>query len=142
LRDGHFGSDNTFRISLDAGTYTFTLRMGDYAAARDHVQVYLDGSATPVPGFSDLNTTAGAFFTGTFTVPLSAGLHTLRFKDNGGAEPFFSVNSLEITGGSPQLALGGTVTTTVGLPPLTQQALAPVVAEARARWNALPLTAP
>src|SRR5262249_42856755 len=48
--------------------------------------------------FADIDTTAGNFFLGSFSATLGPGQHTITFKDNGGSDPVFVVNSLEITG--------------------------------------------
>jgi hypothetical protein len=99
LRDGHYGSaggagSRDFRIDLPpGGPFQVTVTMGDATVSRDQMSVsVITGTGT---GLSGINTAAGQFFNGSFTVTPSGGAVVLRFADGGG-DPYWVVNGLEV----------------------------------------------
>ena len=92
--DGNFGSSaSTFRTELQAGeTYIVNVTIGDASNSHDNIQVKANGATV----LADVDTAAGEFFTGSFSVAIGAsGLLNLEFSDNGG-DQFWVLNGLEI----------------------------------------------
>ena len=110
LRDGHYGTDNTFLVDLANGNYIVNITLGD-AAARDLVDVYVEG----VQVLDNFTTAAGQYAHRSFPVTLSDGQLTLRFDDDG-FDPFFSINAIEVLGSqlAHTLTPEGTGTTVIG----------------------------
>jgi hypothetical protein len=141
-RDGNYGSAaRTLSIQVGAGSYNLRVYLGDALQARDQMQVTVEGAGAP----QVVNTAAGMFATPTFTGSdvNDDGKIDMTIVDLGG-DPYWVVNGIDITSGAlppqAQVAAGGVVN---GNPatPLTQEALAPIVAEAIRRWSAAGLTA-
>ena len=94
LEDGASGTDMTFLRDEPNGTYTISVVMGDNNFARDQMQIYAQGAASPI--VTNLNSGVGTFATATFVVTVTTGQLSLRFKDGGGIDPTVVVNTLEI----------------------------------------------
>ena len=90
LRDGHYGTDNTFLIDIANGNYIVNVTLGD-TIARDLVDVYAEGAQV----LDNLTTASGQYAHRSFPVTLTDGQLTLRFDDDG-FDPFFSVNAIEV----------------------------------------------
>ena len=91
LRDGHYGTDNTFFIDIANGSYFVHVTLGDAAAARDMVDVHAEGAQV----LDNITAPVGQYVHHSFPVTLSDGQLTLRFDDDGG-DSLFAVNAIEI----------------------------------------------
>ena len=90
-RDFNSTADGTFSVNVQNGTYQVTLTIGDAAATRDKMQVYLEGDRVE----NNLTTQAGTFLRRTYSVRVTDGQLTLRLKDLGGQSPTAVINALE-----------------------------------------------
>ncbi len=122
LRDGHEDrKDRTFLVDLPrAGAYQVMLTLGDASNARDQMQVFAQGEATPK---FTLSTRAGEFATETFIETLSGARPQLRlrFHDNGGSDPYWVVNALDVRPAQNNITI--TRTSPVGNGPLAADGL-------------------
>jgi hypothetical protein len=150
-RDLHTGSNATFRVQVGAGgTYNVRVYLanplgtGGYQYTYDNFEVRVEGGSTyPVallaPGLVTIADLTGS--------PGADNILDIQFIDLGGQNFNWVVSGIEVTSGSlgtavqPLLAdeaasgaLGGGLT-------ISDATLAPLVAEAAARWSAVGLTA-
>src|SRR5207244_3266636 len=95
LRDGQYGTHNTFLADLPSGSYLVTATVGDAAALHDNIDILVGGSS--VLGGSLITTAAGQFAVRSFTVTVSTDQLALQFLDRGGVDPNFVINALDIT---------------------------------------------
>ncbi|MCL4207899.1 MAG: hypothetical protein KJ000_35890, partial [Pirellulaceae bacterium] len=92
LRDGHWGTDNTFLVNVAPGSYVVNVTLGDAGFARNFIQVDVNGAAQ----ISNLATAAGQFAHATTgTVSPVNGQLAIRVRSTGG-DPYFTINALEI----------------------------------------------
>jgi hypothetical protein len=92
LRDGHWGTDNTFLVNVAPGSYVVNVTLGDASFARNFIQVDVNGAAQ----ISNLATAAGQFVHATTeTVSPVDGQLAVRVRSTGG-DPYFTINALEI----------------------------------------------
>jgi hypothetical protein len=123
LRDGHYGTNNTFVIDLANGPYVVTVNVGDAVYPHDFIDVRVGGVSQL--GGDPISNPPGQFVSRTFAVTVSSGQLPLQFLDLGGIDPYFVVNALVIrpaptaplalTGpGGPLTADGTTVDTYTG----------------------------
>jgi hypothetical protein len=146
-QDGSYGTSGpanagTFNIQVNPGLYSLRIYVGDHTFARDQIQVTVEGGSGPVI----VPTTAINQFV---TVTLSGqdinsdGRLEVRIQDLGG-DPSWVINGLDIAqggignlpAGAPQQSLGQGPGGAAAGPLLTSQALAPIVQDAIARWQA------
>jgi hypothetical protein len=152
-RDGHSastGTQRTFRIQVQSGvTYDVRVYVGDQSVALDQVQIATEvGTVIAAP-----DTPAGAFtsvlFTGLFDVN-DDGVLDMTISDQGGLATGWAINGLDIAdamvglpptalllidGGALSLAAGEELASSGSGDLLTLDGLAPLVAEAIARWR-------
>jgi hypothetical protein len=92
LRDGHWGTDNTFLVNVAPGSYVVNVTVGDANFARNFIQVDVNG----VPQIFNLATAAGQFVhAATGAVSPVGGQLAVRIRSTGG-DPYFTINALEI----------------------------------------------
>jgi hypothetical protein len=87
-----YGRDATFRVDLPNGTYNVTPTLGDALIGRDDVTVYAQGRLVA----SNVTTAAGQAARPTFQVQVTSGQLALRLVDQGGADPYFALDTLDI----------------------------------------------
>ena len=118
LRDGHYGTDNTFLVDIANGDYIVNITLGDAAAERDLVDVYAEGALV----LDNITAPIGQYVHRSFPVTLSDGQLTLRFDDDGG-DPLFAVNAIEVVSLQAAHSLSpdgaGTTITGAGATPLS-----------------------
>jgi|GEM_PF-6979704 len=102
-RDFNYTVDGTFVVNVVNGTYTVTVTMGDAAAARQKMAVYLEGTKVDT-----INTSAGQFVQRTYTVIVTDGQLTMRLDDAGGSDPYAIINGLQLSrnSGGPLMVAG------------------------------------
>jgi fibronectin type 3 domain-containing protein len=93
LRDGHWGTNNTFNVDVPDGDYFVNVTFGDASFARNQLAVRAENAATPQ--LSDLATAAGQFLHRSFEVEVADGQLNLQIYSAGG-DPYFTINALEI----------------------------------------------
>jgi subtilisin family serine protease/fibronectin type 3 domain-containing protein len=91
LRDFEYGKQGTFLYDLPNGQYEVVVTMGDEGALRDQMSVSLEGVQMDV-----VTTAAGEHATLTCSVDVNDGQLTLKLADQGGSNPEFAINALEI----------------------------------------------
>jgi hypothetical protein len=152
--DLNYAKDGTFRMNVTAGT-SYRVRIyhanpksnGIVPAVADNFDVWAEG----VFQYNVASVAAGGTVIREFTITAGAdgtsGTLDIRFWDRGGQEGNFVVSGMEIwsgTGTPPDMAplvvgdVGGGAS--AGDVKLDAALLAPVVAEAAARWSAVGLT--
>jgi len=143
--DLNYAKDATFRVDLPNGTYSVRVYHANpkyYGVTTyivDNFRVYAEGNLQ----YTITNIPAGTTDIQTFTVTVSDGVLDIRFQDFGGQDGNFVVSGIEISAGRlpsdmPLLAVGDPLD--CGAASITTADLAPVVAEAAARWLATGLT--
>jgi hypothetical protein len=93
LQDGHWGTDNTFLVNVNSGSYIVNVTVGDASFARNNIRV----DVNEVEQISSLTTAAGRFAhasTGPVS-PNANGQLAIRVRSTGG-DPYFTINALEI----------------------------------------------
>jgi len=123
-RDLNYGPSGTFAVDLPNGSYTVTLTMGDSKYAHDKMGVFLQGTQVDT-----VSTAAGQVVTKVYTASVSSSPLAVRLVDQGGSDPNFVINGLEIAASSPappqnEEEIGILVVPDVGPAPLEVQALA------------------
>jgi fibronectin type 3 domain-containing protein len=93
LRDGHWGTDNTFQVQVPDGTYVVNVTLGDASFARNFINVELEGTAPA--SLSGLSSAAGQFVHASGQVTVDDGYLNVRVRSTGG-DPYFTINALEI----------------------------------------------
>ncbi|MCL4207257.1 MAG: PD40 domain-containing protein, partial [Pirellulaceae bacterium] len=93
LRDGHWGTDNTFLVDVPDGTYVVNVTLGDASFARNFINVELEGTAPA--SLSGLSSKAGQFVHASGQVTVVDGQLNVRVRSIGG-DPYFTINALEI----------------------------------------------
>ncbi len=99
-RDMVLGPSGTFLVNVPNGTYDVTATLGDPRYGHDRDAIWAEGKEVA----SGLTTAAGQFLYPTFEVTVADGQLTLKFVDQGGSDPNFSLCALDIvpaTAGSP-----------------------------------------
>jgi PKD repeat protein len=91
-RDLHRGPAGTFLVDLPNGTYRVTATLGDAFVRRDQMAIWAEGRKVA----SDLTTNAGQFVRPSFQVAVTDGQLNLRFVDEGGNNPYFTLAALEV----------------------------------------------
>jgi fibronectin type 3 domain-containing protein len=147
LKDGHWGTSNTFLVDVPIGQYVVNITLGDASFARNYLDVYVEGGKR----LDDLSSAAGQFTTAsTGTLALDGGLLKIEGVSvtdgqlnigivSSGGDPYFTVNAIEVwsvrslglhtlvrgegntitgTGATPYAYV--TVTTTLGTIPVAQ----------------------
>src|SRR5262249_17926298 len=84
-RDGHTGTNSTFKVDVANGIYQVTATLGHPTALRDKVDVLAEG----ILEAAGVTTAAGQFRQVTFQVGVNDGQLSLQFIDRGGKEPKF-----------------------------------------------------
>src|SRR4051794_39284897 len=87
-----YGRDATFLVDLPDGAYDVTPTLGDALVGRDAVAVYAQGQ----PAASAVTTAAGQAARPTFRVQVVGGRLALRVVDQGGADPYFALDALDV----------------------------------------------
>jgi hypothetical protein len=154
-RDLHTGSKATFRVQVGAGTYNVRLYLpnplgnGTYAYTYDNFDVIVEGSSKTA---TVATLTPGAIRIEDFTGPEAGrdvngdGILDIQFIDRGGQNFNWVVSGLEISTGSLGTAVNyltageAPSAASAGGATIRDAALAPLVAEAAARWSAAGLT--
>ena len=146
-RDGNYGSAGaagarTFEVQVTPGaTYGIRVYIGDASFARDDIQVTAEGGGSGFVPFVGVNQFTSVVLTGVDTN--HDGILTVTIQDTGG-DPYWVINGMDVSaggvgnlpGGAPLQAIGSGPGGTSAGPALTAQALAPIVQEAIARWQA------
>jgi len=144
--DLNYAKDATFRVDLPDGNYSVRVYHsnpkyhGVTTYIADNFRVYAEGAVQ----YTIANIPAGTTDIRTFTVTVTDGALDIRFQDFGGWDGNFVVSGIEISAGTlpgvaPLLAAGDPLDS--GATAITTADLAPVVAEATARWMSTGLTA-
>jgi autotransporter-associated beta strand protein len=142
-RDGNYGTAaRTFEVQVTPGaTYGIRVYIGDASYARDNIQVSAEGGASTVVPFVGVNQFASVILTGVDAN--SDGILAVTMQDTGG-DPYWVINGMDVSaggvgnlpGGAPLQAIGtGSGGKSAGSL-LTSQALAPIMQEGIARWQA------
>ncbi|MEQ8784963.1 MAG: hypothetical protein RIC55_01635, partial [Pirellulaceae bacterium] len=132
-RDFHYGvSDNTFQAAVTAGgTFDVTLRFF-YIVGSGGFDVWSEG----ILQLDEVTIPASTMVTETFTVTDNGdGVLDIAFLRDGAS--YFLVNAIEIAQVAPLLSADAPVTPLADMALLTEADLAPVVAEAIARWTSV-----
>jgi len=111
-------------VDLPNGSYTVTLTMGDSKYAHDKMGVFLQSTQVDT-----VSTAAGQVVTKVYTASVSSGPLAVRLVDQGGSDPNFVINGLEVAASSPappqdEEEIGLLVVPDAGAAPLEVQALA------------------
>ena len=85
---------HVFQADVPNGTYTVSITMGDPTIARDAIQVTNADTNTVL--LSNINTAAGQFYQNDVTVTVTDGSLDLQFSDQGGTDPNWVLNALQI----------------------------------------------
>ncbi|MCL4202554.1 MAG: autotransporter-associated beta strand repeat-containing protein, partial [Pirellulaceae bacterium] len=93
LRDGHWGTSNTFNVDVPDGDYFVNVTFGDASFARNNLAVKAEGATQPQ--LRDIATAAGQFFHDAFEVNVTGGQLNLQVYSAGG-DPYFTINALEV----------------------------------------------
>jgi parallel beta-helix repeat protein len=99
-RDQVQGPSGTFLVNVPNGTYDVAAWLGDPKYTHEKEAVWAEGKEVA----SALTTAPGQFLYPTFEVTVADGQLSLKFADQGGANPNFSLCALDIvpaTAGSP-----------------------------------------
>jgi PKD repeat protein len=108
-RDFHYGVNGTFQVKVSNGAYDVTVHLGDAVQARDNVDIWIEGQQVA----AGVNTAPGEFRALTFGAQqVSDGKLNIRFQDNGGADPYFAVDGLEVVSVPSQLVVSAGSDTT------------------------------
>jgi hypothetical protein len=92
LRDGHWGTDNTFLVDMAPGDYLVNVTLGDASYVRNFLDVFVNGQLE----IDDLATPAGQFVHATTGIVSTVnGQLAIRIKSSGG-DPYFTVNAIEV----------------------------------------------
>ena len=99
-RDFAYGADGTFLVDVPNGTYRVTVTIGDSLVTpgyfgHDDIGVFLEGRLA-----DKVTAPPGAFLTLTYVAVVTDGQLSLRLQDQGGSDPNFVLNALEITSGA------------------------------------------
>jgi hypothetical protein len=134
LRDGHWGTNNTFNVNVPDGTYLVNVTLGDASFARNNISVWAEGS----PVLTSLATAAGQFIHRSFPVTVSDNQLNVQIASVAG-DPYFTINALEIFpapqgtltfgGWTPGEAADGTTVDTITVSGATNGALYTVSAD-------------
>jgi len=81
-----------FNVDLVNGDYTVTVVVGDQSFMHDRIDIYAEG----VLVVNDLTAPAGSFQQVSFVVTVTDGQLSLRILDDGGSDPNWVLNALEI----------------------------------------------
>jgi PKD repeat protein len=92
-RDFVLGRDGTYLIDLPNGTYNVKVTLGDPSARRDQIALYAQGNQLA----SGLTTAANQFISPSYTVQVANGQLAVRVVDNGGANPYFALDAIDVT---------------------------------------------
>lgn len=94
LRDFHFNSAaRTFKVDIQPGTYTVTLKFYDALYAHDNIQVYALNTLI----FADIDLAAATLVTKTFQVNVPGKVLDIKFSDSGGgSDPNWIINGMAI----------------------------------------------
>src|SRR5262249_35851815 len=92
-RDFVLGRDGTYLIDLPNGTYNVKLTLGDPSARRDQIALYAQANQLA----SGLTTAANQFISPSYTVPVANGQLAVRVVDNGGVNPYFALDAIDVT---------------------------------------------
>ena len=143
--DLNYAKDATFKVDLPDGNYSVRIYHANpkyygvdpYIA--DNFRVYAEG----LEQYTISDIPAGASDVRTFTVPVADGALEIRLQDFGGWDGNFVISGIEISAGTlpteaPLLAAGDPPDS--GAASITTADLAPVLAEATARWLATGLS--
>jgi hypothetical protein len=93
LRDGHWGTNNTFNVDVPDGDYFVNVTFGDASFAGNKLAVRAEGATTPQ--LSNIATAAGQFVHDAFQVTVTDGQLNLQVYSAGG-DPYFTINALEV----------------------------------------------
>jgi hypothetical protein len=108
LKDGHWGTNNTFSVNVADGDYYVNVTLGDASFARNNISVWAEESAAaPAPKLSGLASAAGQFIHRSFPVTVSDGQLNVRIASTGG-DPYFTINALEVFSAQGTLTLRST----------------------------------
>ncbi|MFC0877209.1 hypothetical protein ACE01N_11480 [Saccharicrinis sp. FJH2] len=93
LRDFIFSSSvNTFRINVFPGEYKITIKQGDNNYPKANMNIYVNDVLT-----SQIETTTSGTFNSTeFNVSITENYIELKFETNGGNDPTYAVNSIQL----------------------------------------------
>jgi hypothetical protein len=91
LRDGHWGTNNTFNVNVPNGTYLVNVSLGDASFARNNISVWGEG----ILQHSGLATAAGQFIHRSFSVLVDDEQLNVQIASTGG-DPYFTINALEV----------------------------------------------
>jgi fibronectin type 3 domain-containing protein len=101
LRDGHFGTDNTFTVNVNNGAYTVNVTIGDNLTAVTNIDVFAEG----VLELDNVSTAAGSHVHRSFQVTVSDGQLDIRLFSDGGTS--FLINALDIIESPSLIAIVG-----------------------------------
>jgi hypothetical protein len=92
-RDQNFTTDGTFAVDLPDGSYNVTLTLGDTGPyPHDDMGVFLQGAQV-----DNVTTAAGQIVNKTYSnIVVSNGQLDLHLKDLGGADPYVSIEGMQI----------------------------------------------
>jgi hypothetical protein len=102
LRDGHWGTNNTFSVQVANGSYYVNVTLGDASFARNNISVWAEG----ILQHSGLATAAGQFIHRSFEVEVTDGQLNVQIASTGG-DPYFTINALEIFPAQNALTFSG-----------------------------------
>lgn len=88
----HSSAARTFKVDLPNGNYAVSITMGDNDYAHDNMVVKANGIIV----LADVDNALGTFAANNFSVTVSGGSLSLEFSDNGGADPTWVVNIINI----------------------------------------------
>jgi len=99
LQDGHWGTNNTFLVDVEPGSYIVNVTVGDASFARNNIEVavYDPNTSQFVVQIPNLTTAAGRFThasTGKVS-PNALKQMAIRVRSTGG-DPYFTINALEL----------------------------------------------
>jgi parallel beta-helix repeat protein len=114
-RDFHYGPSGTFLVDLANGYYAVRPTLGDALALHDDEALWANGIRLA----SSLTTRAGQFIRPTFGVSITNGQLALQIVDQGGSDPNFAIDGLDINADVPLTANAGPSQTTNAGTPLT-----------------------
>ncbi len=94
-RDFHFApSDHNFLVDLPNGNYTVKVYFGDLTYGHDNIDVSVEGTLV----LDDYSTIAGQFTSQSFAVTVADGQLTLGLHEDGGSDPNWVVDGIDVTG--------------------------------------------
>jgi hypothetical protein len=103
LRDGHWGSDNTFKVNADNGTYTVNVTLGEANDGVSNISLWVQNDLIS----NEISTTAGQFVHVSAEAIVTDGQVSIRLASND-PNSHFSVNAIEVISAVDPLTFSGT----------------------------------